>query len=382
MMFPEFNTSAAWQADDLIDNTSWVFHLDERAAEHLVKVTRKALDPDRPIFDYRQDECDLGPATEVIEKAVREAHFGCGLSLLKGLPYGLLNAAEYKFLVWLIGLKIGVARPQGKATQYISEVRATGNTYRAAGGRGYNTNSSLDFHADGCDIVALACFNNAKAGGQSLISSSVSAWQVLVAERPDLAEVACQMFYFSRNQEEAPDEKPFYRQPLFDFEDGRLFAKWNRNRVRTAQKLAGVPKLTDIQHTCINFLDEILCRPNILAKMWLEPGDIQFVNNHVMLHSRTEFEDFKESRRKRLLYRLWIAPPDSVLLPNTWRDYFRDVEPGSVRGGIRGHNHDKLCRAFEVRQALSLGMTFQPDGFSKVASDRLDDDALINDYTL
>jgi hypothetical protein len=58
------------------------------------------------------------------------------------------------------------------------------------------------------------------------------------------------------------------------------------------------------------------------------------------------------------------------------------VEPGSVRGGIRGHNHDKLCRAFEVRQALSLGMTFQPDGFSKVASDRLADDALINDYTL
>ncbi len=356
-MLPEFSTSAAWQADDLTNNKSWVFHLDEGAAEQLVKITRAAFDPDRPFFDYKHDEFDLGPAIKTIGKAVREAHFGCGLSVLKGLPRGLLCAAEYKFLVWLIGLQIGVARPQGKASQYISEVSATGNTYRAAGGRGYNTNSRLDFHADGCDIVALACYNNAKAGGQSLVSSSVSAWQVLVAERPDLAEIACQMFYFSRNQEEAPDENSFYRQPLFDFEDGRLFAKWNRNRVRTAQELAGVPKLTEVQHTCINLLDEILRRPNILATMWLEPGDIQFINNHVILHSRTEFEDFKEPERKRLLYRLWIAPPDSVLLPNTWRDYFRDVEAGSVRGGIRGHNHDNLCRSFEARQALSLGMT-------------------------
>jgi hypothetical protein len=102
-----------------------------------------------------------------------------------------------------------------------------------------------------------------------------------------------------------------------------------------------------------------------------------------MLHSRTEFEDFEASDRKRLLYRLWIAPPDSVLLPNTWRDYFRNVEPGSVRGGIRGHKHDNLCHAFEMRQALSLSMTFQTPDFSKAASDQLDDDdPLVNGYTL
>ena len=90
--------------------------------------------------------------------------------------------------------------------------------------------------------------------------------------------------------------------------------------------------------------------------MWLEPGDLQFMNNHVMLHSRTTFEDYEEEERKRLLYRLWLATPDSLRLPDSWGGYFRSVEPGTVRGGIRGHQYDDACFAFESRQAAALGM--------------------------
>ena len=90
--------------------------------------------------------------------------------------------------------------------------------------------------------------------------------------------------------------------------------------------------------------------------MWLEPGDLQIMNNHVLLHSRTAFEDYKDPERKRLLYRLWIAPPDSIRLPNSWKNYFRAIEPGLVRGGIRGHKYDAKCRGFDLRQAQKLGM--------------------------
>jgi len=356
MTFPEFETSAAWRVDDLAQDAGWVFPIDDAAAAQLAAATKKVFEPDRPLFDYARADFDLGPAMQTIRAAFQEAHFGRGLALLKGLPRAALSRKEFRVLVWGIGLQLGVARPQGKASQYLSEVRATGHTYRAANGRGYNSNAGLDFHTDGCDVVALACFNTAKAGGQSMISSSVTAWQTLVAERPDLAEVARGDFHFSRNQEQAPDEAPSYAQPLFDFADGRLFGKWNRNRVRTAQDIAGVPQLTDAQRECTDLLDEILRRPEIMFTMWLEPGDMQLMNNHALLHSRTEFEDFDEPERQRLLFRLWLAPPDSVPLPETWRDYFRSIEPGTVRGGIRGHQHDARCRAFEARQAKSLGM--------------------------
>ncbi|MEK9671888.1 MAG: TauD/TfdA family dioxygenase [Rhodospirillaceae bacterium] len=356
MKSPAFDTSAAWRVDQLDQAKGWVFPIAENDVRQLARAAKDAFDPERPLFDYRRDDFDLGDGLATITAAAREAYFGCGLSLVRGLPRADLTGPEFRLLTWAIGLHLGVARPQGRASQYISDVTAAGGTYRSAGGRGYNTNASLDFHADGCDIVALACFNKARAGGQSMMSSSATAWQVLCAERPDLAEVALQDFCFSRNQEQAPDENPFYAQPLYDFADGRIFGKWNRNRVRTAQDLDGVPPLTDAQKECTDLLDEILRRPDVMYTMWLEPGDLQFMNNHVMLHSRTTFEDYEEEDRKRLLFRLWMAPPFSVPLPETWGDYFRSIKPGTVRGGIRGHQHDDVCRAFERRQAGDLGM--------------------------
>ena len=59
---------------------------------------------------------------------------------------------------------------------------------------------------------------------------------------------------------------------------------------------------------------------------------------------------------KRLLFRLWLAPPDGRKLPDSWKPFFRSVDPASVRGGILGHHHDERCVAFEARQAAALGM--------------------------
>jgi hypothetical protein len=93
-----------------------------------------------------------------------------------------------------------------------------------------------------------------------------------------------------------------------------------------------------------------------MYSMYLRPGDMQILNNHVTLHSRTEFEDFEEPAKKRCLFRLWLAPPDGVALPESWRPAYRSVEAGSVRGGILGQAYDETRRAFEVRQAADLGM--------------------------
>ena len=72
--------------------------------------------------------------------------------------------------------------------------------------------------------------------------------------------------------------------------------------------------------------------------------------------SYSPVQGITESLPGDALYRLWLAPPDSVLLPRTWEVSYRSIEPGTVRGGIRGHHHDEACRAFEARQAKALGM--------------------------
>jgi hypothetical protein len=41
--------------------------------------------------------------------------------------------------------------------------------------------------------------------------------------------------------------------------------------------------------------------------MDLQQGDIQLINNYVVMHSRTEYEDWPEPERKRHMLRLWLA---------------------------------------------------------------------------
>jgi len=67
--------------------------------------------------------------------------------------------------------------------------------------------------------------------------------------------------------------------------------------------------------------------------MELQPGDIQLVHNHTILHDRTAFEDFVEPERKRHLLRLWVAPPNARPLPEVFAERFGSVTPGA-RGGI------------------------------------------------
>jgi hypothetical protein len=118
----------------------------------------------------------------------------------------------------------------------------------------------------------------------------------------------------------------------------------------------GVPQLTAAQHAALDRLDEVLRRPDLMYTMQLAPGDMQILNNHVTLHSRTEFEDYDDPALKRTLFRLWLAPPDSRRLPESWRPAYRAVEAGTVRGGIIGQAYDETRRDYELRQADDLGM--------------------------
>jgi redox-sensitive bicupin YhaK (pirin superfamily) len=96
--------------------------------------------------------------------------------------------------------------------------------------------------------------------------------------------------------------------------------------------------------------------PKYCFSMWLERGDLQLLNNYVILHSRTNFEDHEEPERRRHLLRLWLAIPASQPLPPEWREYYGDVRPGAVRGGVRGSAITEAFLDYERRQAQRLDM--------------------------
>ena len=351
-----FEAPSAWEIEDLKSTDDWCFEIDESDGILLRDSIKSLFEQDRDLFSYSPNEFNFGSSWEHIEKAVAEAHHGKGISIVRGLPREDLSRDEFRLLSWAIGLKAGVARPQGLASQYISAVQDAGTDYRAANGRGYSSNAELDFHVDVADLTILTCYNKAKSGGQSMISSGVTAHNYLTKERPDLAEIAYQHFYFSRQEEQAPDEKPVYSLPLFEEESGNIFCNWNRNRIQSAQNIEGVPELSKLQKETMDFLDEILTRPELMYTMYLEPGDMQIINNYRMFHSRTGYLDYENDLKKRCLYRLWLSPPDSIKLPESWKDFYRSVEPSMVRGGIIGQSYDETCIDFDKTHSKFLNM--------------------------
>ncbi|HEY0728806.1 MAG TPA: TauD/TfdA family dioxygenase [Pyrinomonadaceae bacterium] len=73
--------------------------------------------------------------------------------------------------------------------------------------------------------------------------------------------------------------------------------------------------------------------PKLNLPMELQPGDIQLVHNHTILHDRTAFEDYAEPERKRHLLRLWLAPEGARKLPEVFAERFGSTTPGE-RGGV------------------------------------------------
>ncbi|GAA4330089.1 TauD/TfdA family dioxygenase [Pigmentiphaga soli] len=350
------DTPAAWVASDLQADKGWIYRLapDEQAG--LLDAVRRARVAGKPLIAYGRADFALDRWLGTLRAAFGQARGGRGLALVKGLPRQGVSAAEFELLTWAIGLHMGVARPQGKASQYLSTVKNAGGDYRTATGRGYSSNAELDFHTDGADVVVLSCYNAARSGGVSMCTSSVTAFRTIEQERPDLAAILLQPLAFSRQGEEAPGEPPFVTYPVFGIEDGLVFGKWVRNRFENAARMPEAPSPTAQQRAAVDFLDEVVRRKPLMFSMTLEPGDVQILNTHVTLHSRTQFEDFEEDERKRLLYRLWLSTPDAPRLPQGWRQPYGSVEPGVVRGGSKGHQYDDACRAFDRRQAEAMGM--------------------------
>jgi hypothetical protein len=210
-----------------------------------------------------------------------------------------------------------------------SQIVDKGKDYDDADVRGYQTNATMDYHSDQCDIVTLLCIHTAKSGGMSKVVSSVAVYNELLKRRPELVEVLCQPYCWTKHAETDPDEAPYYTSPVFSFLDGYFCASFGPKHMEKGHALAAAPDMTDIQLEAMRFTEQ-LCEELHFEAM-LQRGDFEFANNSVVLHTRNGFEDWPEPERKRRLWRFWIHAPD--IRPPT--DYIKQWRNGVQVKGMR-----------------------------------------------
>ena len=85
----------------------------------------------------------------------------------------------------------------------------------------------------------------------------------------------------------------------------------------------------------MDLLDKLVASDRLRFDMVFEPGDIQLLHNHQILHSRTTYEDWPEIEHRRHLLRLWLSTADGRPLPMAFEERYGPITPGMIRGGIR-----------------------------------------------
>ncbi len=298
---------AAWLGEDQRIRTDWIHVLSEGEKAELDGAIAAYRRHGGSLQEVRAEQYPLPLLAPAIDSWMRELDDGRGFLLVRGFPADKYSESEAAFAYWLIGLHMGHPVPQNRNGDILGHVRDDGADPKQAGIRLYRTRVRLDFHTDGADIIGLLCLRRAKAGGLSRIASSVSVFNELMRVRPDLVPLLFQGFYWDREADAGPGEAPYFSFPICRYENGRLGTLYIGWYIRNAQRFADVPRLTSAQSELLDLIDSIANNPAFYLDMDFEPGDMQFLKNAVILHARTEYEDWPEPERKRHLLRLWLT---------------------------------------------------------------------------
>ena len=259
---------------------------------------------------------------------------GRGIRVLRGLPTAPYSKDELRLIYWGLGKHLGTAVSQSLDGDLLGDVRNFGVDVDSAAGRGYKSKQRLNFHCDSCDVVALMVLRVAKEGGISMIASSLAVHNEMVRRRPDLADALYEPLAWSWQGQEAPGERGWYPQPIFNFYGGKFSCRYVRGHITNGQRFDDAPRLTPAQVEAMDMLDALAASEDMYLAMDFQPGDIQILSNHTCMHARTAFEDFPEPDLHRHLLRMWLSVPNSRALSPQMSTIYRDTSPGAVRGGF------------------------------------------------
>jgi Taurine catabolism dioxygenase TauD, TfdA family len=330
---PAIEGPSAWYGPDLDQQRDWLEYLSSTEIAEVEAAVKRLASESSDIASIVSEDFPLPTLSLRLRKLVDEVLNGRGFVLLRALPVETWTKLESAVAFFGIGTHIGRARPQNAQGHLLGHVKDLGKSSADPAVRIYQTSERQTYHTDSADVVCLMCLRPAKSGGLSSLVSSVTIFNEMRRRRPDLLRVLFEPIETDRRGEALDDQKPYFKIPVFSWYEGLLSVIYQRQYIESARRFADVPPLTQPQIEALDLFDSLANDPSLHLFMEFQPGDIQIVNNHTILHDRTAFEDWLEPERKRHLLRLWLAPTNARALPSVYAERFGSVVPGD-RGGV------------------------------------------------
>ena len=333
---------AGWYGKDLDQSGAWILTLNDTHRAELDAALARVRGV--PLFGFGRDDFPLPATASLLAGISDELENGLGAVRLRGLPVERYADDDIRRIFWGLGCHLGTPLYQNARAEIMGEVRdetkLSEKTYApteagkivSSRARARST-GPLRWHTDRCDVIALLCVRNAKAGGISKLTSIVTIYNEILRRRPDLLALLCQDYWRARPaDEDGVGAQRAFALPVFGVQDGKLTCQYSRTYVEQAQEFPEIPRITAAQNEALDLLAEIA--EEVCLYSPFVPGDIQLLNNHVIFHGRTAYEDDSASHQERLLFRLWLSMPNSRRLPRGFDVLWGSEEPGTIRGGV------------------------------------------------
>ena len=290
-----------WKGTDFSCKDEFCLDLAEHHLQGLVHCVDQSLHvPVESIEACHFADETLRDLMETVRQAVTE---GRGLVVLRGFPTD--NKDRLQRMFWGLTRHIGYPVSQSVMGERIGHVvDKSGNDPTA---RGYRQRYELTPHTDFHEIVTFLCVHQGLKGGVSWFVSAHALHNEILSLRPDLLDVLYRGYHTHRFGEQAPSETPIteHRVPVFSNSDGLVSCRFLRRYIEAAAN-EDLP-LSTPEREALELLDTLSMDKRFGLFFTLEAGEVVFMNNYVVFHGRTAFEDGSNAHHQRHLMRIWLT---------------------------------------------------------------------------
>jgi hypothetical protein len=299
--------AAAWYGPDIeADASQWSYQLTTSESTEIYDAIVRLREANTELGAVTRENFFLPTLASQIKAWRQDIMEEFGLKLIRGLPVKEWSYDEVCYAFWGLGHHLGIPGAQNPDNELLGHVKDYGETADNPFVRLYRTASHIRYHCDACDIVGLLCLQPAVSGGASRVVSTVTLFNELMRVHPDLASRVCEPFRLDRRGETKPGQLPYSMVSPAQFANGKLQTFYHSDYFRSIERHENLV-LTDAEKTILDFYDERGLSPELYLDMQLESGDIQFLSNHTIAHSRTAYTDHEDPEKQRHLLRLWLS---------------------------------------------------------------------------
>jgi len=330
---------AVWTGSELARTDDWNIRLTPADVRELDEALAGIAPKNIPIQKITAADFPLPKLGIRLRAFAEELENGRGFGVIRGVPVENYTEEACKILSWGLCSYLGAGIPQSRQGDWINHVidltDVTSTTkpdlvhiVNRRELRANHEGGELRWHTDSTDMIALFCLKKAKIGGSSRLASSAQVHNLILAENPACLRALYDGYYYLSLADDGDDETPRLsaeRVPVFRRTGKSVSFYYIPQVVERAIDRAHVSYST-VENDARALIQRAANAHGVPLEFMLEPGDLEVINNRIVMHAREEYEDHPDVDHRRHLLRLWMAAEpesatDNFRLPS---DRYRD----------------------------------------------------------